>query len=69
MKELLLSLGYKLKGSCSCGGTYQETYRKSASMIEIAPKIHKFRIIAPERGKRISEDLFEQTLRENGIIQ
>ena len=40
MKELLISLGFKLKSSCSCGGTYNETYKKQTTkgMISVTIK-------------------------------
>jgi hypothetical protein len=69
MKELLISLGYKLHSSCSCSGTYAERYKKGIYHVEIKPnrKVWSLKISGVFATKGTAENLQEK-LQEYGVI-
>ena len=73
MKELLISLGFKLKSSCSCSGTYNETYKKQTTkgMISVIIKPSRLtwqlRIENVYQTKGNSQEL-EQKLKDYELI-
>jgi hypothetical protein len=69
MKELLISLGFKMFSSCSCGGTYAEKYKKSGIVIEIKPKrnVWSMKINGTFTGKGTADN-FTEKLTQHGII-
>ncbi len=62
MKELLLSLGFKMFSSCSCGGTYEEKYKKGVYLVEIKPnrKVWSLKISGVFTIKGTAENMQEK---------
>lgn len=71
MRELIEHIGFILKSSCSCGGTYRQTFKKNGSDFEIIIVPNRKRFEIRKFYKVVSsgkEEDFEQKLKENGII-
>lgn len=61
MKELLITAGYKMISSCSCGGTYVEKYKKLTKVFEIKPnrKVWSLKVNGVFQSKGTADNMNE----------
>ncbi len=74
MKELLEKNGWTLYSHCSCDGSYKETYINKSRFPEykifLRPHRKQFELTRYNTGvAKGKEDIFEQTLKDNGLIK